>query len=60
MRNKIRTPVEFQRLLREYAVPESTAYKWAAGDHLPSGKYMAVYEYFIKETGLAVDNDGGS
>jgi hypothetical protein len=48
VRGLTKRPAAFSALQADYNVPQATAYKWAAGECLPSGKYLSVYEYFLR------------
>lgn len=39
-------PAQFEKFQTSQGVPLSTAYRWAAGECLPSGKYYRVYADF--------------
>lgn len=47
VRSMTKRPDKFARFQIEFDIPRATAYKWAAGECLPSGKYLDVYEHFI-------------
>ena len=50
MREHTKRPAAFAKLLEEHGVPQATAYKWAAGECLPSGKYLHVYTLYLTQT----------
>ena len=50
IRSKQKYAEEFKKLLAEHGVPMTTGYNWAAGRTLPSGKYLDIWQLFIKET----------
>lgn len=50
MREMTKRPSAFAKLQADHSIPQATAYKWAAGECLPSGKYLHVYELYLEQT----------
>lgn len=51
LRGLTKKPAQFAKFQETYSVPLSTAYKWASGECLPSGKYHGVYSAFYGRDG---------
>ena len=49
LRVKRKAGEDFHRLSKKFDIPITTMYNWAAGVSLPSGKYLSIYDYFLKD-----------